>query len=370
MAIREPLPWALYDEQGVEMLTIGTFIASEKQAKRLLRRGLYRQAESESSPEGIVNVFDEIDNLCNLLKRCFYRLIQAKPAALPLAANIAGRVQDMVTQDADALLGAIHLYRDHQSAVLQPIYSAALVTMVANSLDYDASKLRQIQIAALFSNIACLGYSEKLNKQTTPLTDKQFQCLRRHPEASVSILTQAGCTDQLSLQVIMQHHERNDGKGYPNSLSSHQIIDAAKLVSIADTYFAMTGKRGYRGAYVAKDALREIYAEGVGDDQVVYLSFIKELGIFPPGTFVRLENQEIAVVTRRCGSRSVEDSMHPTIKSIVDANGEPYAEPCLRDSKQAEYQIKETCPFEDALPAELDVLWDFAHQNKVDHHLQ
>ena len=372
VAIRQPLAWALYDEQGIEVLTLGTFIASEKQAKRLLERGLYRDTERETPSDVTtqINVFDEIDNLCGLLKRCFYAFIQAQGSPTTLVTAIASRIQDMVEYDADALLGAIHLYRDHQSALLQPIYSAALVTMVANSLDHDASTLRSTQIAALMANIACLGYSEKLNKQRTRLTDKQLQCLHQHPEQSVDIIQQAGYTDALSLQAILQHHERNDGSGYPNGLKDSEISDAAKFVAIADTYFAMTGKRGYRGAYVAKDALREIYAEGAGDDQAIYLSFIKELGIFPPGTFVRLENDEIAVVTRRCGSRKVEDSMHPTLKAIVDAHGEPYQTPCLRDSRHTPYQIKETCAFEGELPTELDNLWDFTHHNKVNHHLQ
>ncbi|MBT5228684.1 MAG: hypothetical protein HOM11_00265 [Methylococcales bacterium] len=367
LVVRKPLKWAIFDKNGNQVMDVGAFIASEKQAKRLITRGVFREvaesdvqpaaapAEPEQPKKPLFNIFTSLDEISEALKKGFYFIIHARPCWESHLEHVIKVVDEIVDQSPDAAMGAIHLYRKLEPILIQPIYTTILVTLVSKALSVDEERKKAAQMAALCANVACLGYINRLNNQKQRLSKKQFTVLQNHPEQSMLLLKRAGCENKLCLETIYQHHERNDGSGYPRKLPGSKILDIAKLLSVADTYLAMTGKRCYRESYVAKGALREVYANGVSSDQVVYLSFIKELGIFPPGTFVRLENGEIAVVT----CRGAADPMSPSLKAVVNAKGAAYKVPFARDCKIKQYSIKETCAMTTDLAIPLDVIWDF-----------
>jgi HD-GYP domain-containing protein (c-di-GMP phosphodiesterase class II) len=190
--------------------------------------------------------------------------------------------------------------------------------------------------AAMTMNISMIDLQDKLYSQRAPLTESQKADIRNHPERSVDLLEKCGVTESLWLETIMQHHELLDGSGYPMSLKGTDIMEPSRVVTIGDMYGAKVSNRSYRKPVLPTDALRDLFlSDGQHIDLVLSKILIKNLGLFPPGTFVELNNGEIAVVTR-VGN----DARYPVVSSVVGANGKVLSKPAIRDCTTKIYSIK------------------------------
>ena len=129
---------------------------------------------------------------------------------------------------------------------------------------------------------------------------------------------------------------------------------AERIIALADIYHAKISDRLYRSAMSPTYALRQVFlGQGKDTDQGLVEMFVKELGVFPPGEFVRLSNGETAVVTHRG-----EDGGTPRVASITSPRGTIYPRPLPRDSGNAEWEIKEAAERDESvLLTELLPLW-------------
>ena len=98
----------------------------------------------------------------------------------------------------------------------------------------------------------------------------------------------------------MLHHENDDGSGYPDGKTSAEISQNAKLIGLADRYCAYVSARNYRRSVLPDQALRNMFVDKQHPiDAVLAEQFILQLGNYPPGSLVRLQNGEVGVVTER-----------------------------------------------------------------------
>ncbi len=136
------------------------------------------------------------------------------------------------------------------------------------------------------------------------------------------------------------HHERLDGSGYPLGLAGSEIPLGARIVALADAFTAMLRPRADRPAYLPKDALRELFVAGAAkfDPRLVQV-LVKQLGVFPPGTVVKLANGEVGVCVRR-----TNDARKPVLRAVIDPGGQLYATPKRRDIDETASKIIEVLP--------------------------
>ena len=117
----------------------------------------------------------------------------------------------------------------------------------------------------------------------------------------------------------MLHHENDDGSGYPDGKTSEEISENAKLIGLADRYCAQVSARNYRRSILPDQALRHLFVERPHPvAPALAEQFMRQLGEFPPGSLVRLQNGEIGVVSRR-GDQAGELHVH----ALRDASGLP-----------------------------------------------
>lgn len=117
--------------------------------------------------------------------------------------------------------------------------------MMAQQLQLDSSMMETLSKAALLHDIGKIGVpSEILNKET-PLDSEEFDIIKKHCEIGHQILKEVNFLAQ-SVPIILQHHERYDGLGYPSGLAGEQINLLARIISVADSFDAMTTSRAYR----------------------------------------------------------------------------------------------------------------------------
>ncbi|HEX3026821.1 MAG TPA: HD domain-containing phosphohydrolase [Clostridia bacterium] len=118
----------------------------------------------------------------------------------------------------------------------------------------DLSKLKSI---GRFHDIGKIAVSNSILKKQGPLTPQEWDEIKRHPDIGYKILKSSRETVHLS-EYVLSHHERYDGKGYPSGLKGEEIPLLSRIVSVADSFDAMTNDRSYRRALSATDALDEL----------------------------------------------------------------------------------------------------------------
>ncbi len=368
--IGRPLRWDVYDDSGQLLLSKGYIVANERQRQRLLEEGWHVRGELSSvipDPEGSAvddepsiggNPFVTLDQLTLRLEGIL-GMIQRGAADVGPQQRIRklGKIiQVLCKHEADASLGAAHLHHETPYPYRHSVHTALLCELVARRLGWQPERRLSLVAAALSSNVAMTELQAKLVDQAEPLNDTQWDAIQAHPQRGYEMLRAAGVTDPLWLHAVLQHHECLNGRGYPAGVRGDDVIPEARLLGLADRYHAMVTGRSYRNGMLVKDALRRIFLD-VGQELGSRLAqvFIKELGIYPPGSVVRLGNGEIAVVTRRKGVLG-----GPMLAAIANRKGEHYAQPLYRDcSDSEEYAIKEICPSSSPLPFGVSRLWGY-----------
>lgn len=369
LELNQPIPWPIYDRDGLILVKQGEILYSKKQLKLLLDRSAFlleghkhksanQHEQQDHQNTGLrrafQNPFHHIDQLADELTFTFNQIRKKSKDAVARLKLCYDMVEELIDRDAEAALGAIHLYRKHKNAISKPIYSALLAEVLCRRLNYEAFAKETVVSASMVCNIASLTYQSKLDMQSEPLTDEQINKVKKHPEESVLMLHTSHFDNKYLLEIILQHHERSDGSGYPRRLTSSQIHADAKMLALVEFYTAVTAKRNYRATLQAKDALRAVYKNARDDEMKLHLAFIKELGVYPPGTFVKLSNGEIAIVTKR-----QPFSIAPMVKVVMGPQGTLYDHPATRDCTIDHFKIAESFHMTRDIKINFPHLWDY-----------
>lgn len=168
-----------------------------------------------------------------------------------------------------------------------------LATMLGKWMRYSQKQIKQLAIAGLFHDIGKLKINDNIINKPGKLTDEEFKKIKEHSIYGYNILKETvGISKNISLAVL-QHHEREDGSGYPLGLKGNQIHEYAKIIAICDTYDAMTSNRVYKSKkspFFAAEILRD---EGFNIlDPKMTRVFLDKIAGFYVGCTVLLSNGE------------------------------------------------------------------------------
>lgn len=356
LKLGEPAPFDCYGESKMVMLKAGTIVSSIH-LEKLLDSGY----KIDTTPPEVISdktPFDIFDELKNRAQKIFLDFLsQDKTPSIPeRITKFCQDIQKLCEFDSCAALGAIHLNYGGRHTVNHPIHVAIICEMIGQSKNVPQEQRLSILAAAITCNIGMLKLQDTLHKQETPPTQEQKDAIRMHPSRSVAMLMENNVTDELWLNTVQYHHEKVNGKGYPGELSGEQIPLPVRILALADVYCSLVTSRNYRGAVLAQEALRILLLKRSNEiDVPLTQSFIKKICVFPPGSFVKLQNGEKALVIRRGASPTT-----PIVKSIISADGVPYRDnPVKRDCADKAYAIKEMIPREKTPLSKLELLWDY-----------
>jgi len=195
-----------------------------------------------------------------------------------------------------------------------------LLTMaMGNALALDRQEMKLLGFCALAHDIGMTEYAD-LYRRETRLTEEEFSAITLHTESGVAKLDRIVDLDykvkDRAKRIIYQTHERIDGSGYPDRLSSESIDPLAQLIGVADVFEAMTHPRSWRESVDSPDVIRElIEKEGRGFTAKTVKALISAVSIYPPGSLVLLSTGEIArVIKVNKGSLT-----RPLVEVLLDA---------------------------------------------------
>ena len=347
--VGDALPFTVFDRTGKALLVKGNIIDSDLMLVRLQERGMVEDSvgglrqdpvrPDEPRPRIVeerqtVRLRDAQDELTLI-----HRDLQAGTAqnATARVSALAVQLRDAYEQDPDQAMGLLQLEATDHRLSRRLMHAAVLTQVLALPSGLPADHRLSLMCAALTFDVALAPISEQLAAQTTPLSEAQWRAIQAHTLESVDLLQRCGVNDPIWLEAVRDHHERVDGTGYPRGLRGDTVSIEARILGIVDIYSAMIRPRAYRDAQPSRVALRDIFLErGQRIDERLAMMFIKELGVYPPGTMVKLSNGEIAVAVRR-----TTDGAHPQLRCVIGKDGAPLAYPQIRDSRNPETAISE-----------------------------
>ncbi len=371
LMIGDTLPWTVYDATGRLLMDSGHVISTQSRLNSIVSSG-YRldelpteadEVHASELPSPVVyakdtNPFNELEEMCFELEQAFGGIAgdgSFKEGRLERRLyDSAAQVQGLIKLNGDALLGSIHLSNKFNYSIKHPLHVAIISTIIADSLELPQETQLAIIGAAITANVAMNSYQDSLQKHKGPLTDEQKNRVKMHPQESYDLLKAAGITNDLWLNIVLQHHEKIDGSGYPKGLRGDQICLEAKIVGLADIYSAMISSRPYRPALTPQRSLKQLFMQrGSFFDESLTSVFLSELGIYPPGATVELVNGEMGVVIKR----KSQESSKPVVSSIRDRFGTRFMHPVMRDTGDKRYGIKGDIKVEQLGNINPSILW-------------
>jgi HD-GYP domain-containing protein (c-di-GMP phosphodiesterase class II) len=352
LKIGDRLEFPIVDKSGQVLLQKGKTIATDVVLQRLVERGHYEirprvdtapalpisddaAIERESSTAGRLTL------LVEMVDRIFRNLIRAQPEEVTADLDSVMKWQaELFNRDQDQLMGVQALLSSGHLLSERALHTAAVTKLLAVAEGLPRTQQISLGAAALTLDVGIVDEHEAISSVVGALGETHRALIADHPERSVRLLRDIGIKDEEWLTAVELHHERMDGSGYPHGLKGAAIPPGARIVALADAFTAMLRPRGDRPAFLARDALRELFStEAARYDARLVQVLVRQLGVYPPGTVVKLANGEVGVCVRR-----TQDARKPVLQAVIDPSGQLYATPKRRNPDDTASKIVEVLP--------------------------
>jgi putative nucleotidyltransferase with HDIG domain len=193
----------------------------------------------------------------------------ADPAFVNLAARELARVIE--TEGIGPWIEAVR--RHHEGTSQHCLLVSGLAMAFAAHLGFRREDRQAIGVAAALHDIGKAKIPLEVLDKCAPLTTQEWEVMRGHPVVGHTLLLEAGDHDELTLDVVMHHHERLDGSGYPHGISGKSISDPTRIISIVDVFGALLETRAYKPPQTAREAFANLQSRSGELDDALVLAF-------------------------------------------------------------------------------------------------
>ncbi|HJW26837.1 MAG TPA: HD-GYP domain-containing protein [Rhodocyclaceae bacterium] len=243
------------------------------------------------------------------------------------AQSLVEEISNSVLRNPGALISLARLKTADDYTYMHSVAVCALMIALARQLGLDEDQTRELGMAGLLHDVGKMMMPLEVLNKPGKLTDEEFATMKRHPEEGYKLLLVSKAVTETIIDVCLHHHEKMDGSGYPHGLTGEHISLYAKMGAVCDVYDAITSNRPYKAGWDPAESVKRM-AEWKGHfDPVVFQAFVKSLGIYPVGSFVRLESGRLGVVLEQ----SDKSLLTPRVKVFFSAKSQAYIKPEIVD---------------------------------------
>ena len=233
-----------------------------------------------------------------------------------------------VFRNVDALLSLTVLKDYSEHTYTHSVNVCCLTLAIAYASGVTEEEAAIVGVGGLLHDVGKAKIPLSVLDKPGPLTDDERKVIMSHPLFGEEILKTMPEVPEEAFYITGQHHEKVSGKGYPRGLSGNEMHPWAKMAAVADVYDALTSARPYKPGLPPHVALRVIFdGKGTDFDTDVVDTFIKQLGIYPVGSFVKLNTEEMGVVMEV----NPLDSLRPKVGVIFSQFGKRRPSPMVVD---------------------------------------
>jgi HD-GYP domain-containing protein (c-di-GMP phosphodiesterase class II) len=245
------------------------------------------------------------------------------PNSAPLI-TVVDQMVEITMREPWALLG-LTMIKDYDNYTYNHCVNVGVISMALGSrLGLDAKGVRDLGIAGQLHDIGKTMISKDILNKPGKLSSSEFNEMKRHPELGSKIISEMEGLEPHIAPVVLGHHLHYDRSGYPEWASKLPFDQMIDIISIADTYDAITTLRVYQhpiNPTAALNAMQKLTKTILSE--VVFERFLEMMGNYPVGTLVRLDTNEIAVVHRP----NPLDENAPLVRILIDGDGKRLGKP-------------------------------------------
>lgn len=293
----------------------------------------------------------------------FHQIEDASPQHLANVRDVVSTLLDGLLEYQDAMMALIQMRRFDAKLATHSVDTCVLAMAIGQDSGCDPQRLKLLGLAAMVHDIGQLRLPLNLLRKVQPYSHQDHKLIQAHCDMGEAMLNQLHDFPRESKQMILHHHERLDGSGYPTGLRGHDLSELTQMLSIADTYDAQISGRCSQPPVPPARALSELYRAAIAGQYTTHIvqRLIHLLGVYPIGSLVKLNTGEQAVVIWvHSHSR-----LTPTIQLLKNSSGEPVEEQEIIDlssqkSLETSRSIQETIDPHEAgwdISKILDSLW-------------
>ena len=308
---------------------------SEAQVEEELSHAAEVQREIAPVPASVE--FARAAKICAQSKRAVTSMFQearmGKAVDTASAQKLVEEIADSVSRNPGALISLARLKTADDYTYMHSVAVCALMIALAKQLGLDPAQTRSLGIAGLLHDLGKAMMPMDVLNKPGKLTDEEFTIIKTHPEEGYKLLLSSTGADEIALDVVLHHHEKTDGSGYPKRLKDAEISLHAKMGAVCDVYDAITSNRPYKAGWDPAESLRRMAEWANGHfDPTVFQAFVKSLGIYPIGSLVKLKSGRLGLVIEQ----SPKSLLTPSIKVFYSTRSDARIKPEIVDLSRPE----------------------------------
>lgn len=382
LALNEPLGHAIFDEDGIILLSKGqvlkpsyvavlkrrglTEVFTDPLTKTFevekfnleILRGVAKQLEERIETERDLRVLpdgkpfadlfrrqkarfstDEKDSLLSDRRSTVARadeLLKTLASGRAVAGGLTSEAVDAlahhILENPNLLLG-VTFFREHDDYLAEHAVGVCSVALaMGTTLGYSERQVKELALAAFLADLGMIRVPDQILKKPGSLTADEFREIRKHPIHGLNMLQQFSAIPDVVGLAVYQSHERDDGSGYPRQRRGPQIHDYARVLAVADMFVAMGSQRNHRPAmspYQSIETLIRMASKRIIDPDMVRI-LLRSISLYPIGSWVELNTREIGRVIASGG----EAFDRPTINVLFDRSKRPLAAGRILDLRE------------------------------------
>lgn len=299
--------------------------------------------KKQAQPKVIMTVQHEFAKASHAYEQ-YDRKLQVLHSDLTSGLNLNIRLLDEIVNDIvasvfrneNAMTILTRIKDKHSYHWRHMINCAIFAAVFAKYLDYEKPVVLEFAMGALLHDLGQTKIPQGILSKPGKVTGAEMAVIKKHVAQSFGLVKNEKGITSLMLDMIVNHHERLDGSGYPRGVNAKDLSRPARIMAIVDVYDAMTADRLHQDGDEPINVLRYLLAnKKMFDGELVQL-FIKCLGVHPVGTIVKLTNERLALVLE--GNN--ENPIKPKVKLFYNAKHNHYVTPKDIDLSDESEELK------------------------------
>ncbi|WP_035482143.1 HD-GYP domain-containing protein [Gallaecimonas xiamenensis] len=272
--------------------------------------------------------------------------MQRRPlTALEDAESLVNDIAEEIVSQADVVLHLMNEPKGDDGFYCHSLNVSVMAMLVAKTAGMSQEEIKLCGLGGIFHDLGKLKVPTAILRKTEALSEAEFNFLKLHTQYGVELASRHGDFPARVLNIVLQHHERLDGSGYPKGLKKGEIDILSQLVAVANEYDNLCHGRRDRPGMPPHAVLAILFRKGKDQfNQELVQHFIRVLGVYPPGTLVQLSNDQYGLVMTVNASRLLSPAV------LVYDPAVPRDQAAIIDLEEEDLTVKATVKAS-ALPA-------------------